>query len=74
MTDVDAQAGPPDFDPNEDRYPDITHVFAEIEAREELKKTPIDRVMVHAFASGEATYKVWPARAEEPVEGYIPNL
>lgn len=58
-----------DFDA--DHYPSIADVFAVVLERLDDPNAPIDRVEVTALASGEATYRVYPARAEEPDMGYI---
>jgi hypothetical protein len=65
---------PAEIDPNEDRYPKIQDVLAAVAAADELPETGVDRVEVHCFASGEATYRVWAARAEEPHVGYFPTV
>jgi hypothetical protein len=59
-------------DTNADRYPKITEVFAEVVSQLEDKEAPIERVEVTALANGDATYRVYPARAEEPEMGFIP--
>ena len=38
----------------------------------ELPEGTIERLEVTFLASGEGTYRVWPARAEDPEGGYLP--
>lgn len=60
------------IDTNKDRYPTVEKVFAKVVQRLDQPKAPIERVEVTCLASGEATYRVWLARAEEPDAGYLP--
>lgn len=60
------------FDHNVDRYPNIEDVFAKVVQRLENPEAPVERLEVTSLASGEATYRVWTARAEEPETGYLP--
>lgn len=59
-----------EVDTDSDRYPNVHDVLARIGQLPELEDAQVERVEVHCFASGEATYRVWPARAEEPEQGY----
>jgi len=61
-----------DFDHNEDRYPTLDYVFARVLDAIGDEVLAVERVEVAALASGECTYRVWPARAEEPEQGYFP--
>lgn len=54
-----------------DNYPSIASVLRAILKRLEDTTTPVERVEVTALASGEATYRITPARAEEPEGGYF---
>jgi hypothetical protein len=54
-----------------DNYPGIREVFDRVLDQDELPEGDIERVEVTCLASGEATYKVWAARAEEPATGYM---
>jgi hypothetical protein len=58
-----------DFDPDVDRYPDLNAVLNAISAKEDMVTGPVERVEVFCYASGEASFRVWGARAEEPVIG-----
>jgi hypothetical protein len=52
-----------------DRYPILRDVLAALDANEDIPDTPIERLELTALASGEATYRYWPARAEESEGG-----
>jgi hypothetical protein len=59
--------------PTEDRYQDVADVVTRVLSEEEFPTGPIERFEVTCTASGEATYRVWEARAEEPFSGvYTP--
>lgn len=66
----DAQA----VDTDTDRYPDLTDVFSKILETTDLPEGPVELVSVSCFAGGDATYRITPARAEEPIIGYIPKV
>lgn len=72
--DQQAAVGPTraQFDTDADRYPSIKEVFAVVLDRLGEEDSPVERVEVTALASGEATYRVWPAREEDPETGYLP--
>lgn len=53
-----------------DRYPDLRATIEKVLADEFMPSEPIERFEVTLLPSGEATYRVWQARAEEPVGGY----
>jgi hypothetical protein len=65
---------PKDFNPNEDRYPSLRKVLHAVANHSDLPSGPVERVEVTTLASGEATARVWTARAEEPTGVYIPNV
>jgi hypothetical protein len=54
-----------------DRYPKLDKVFRQVLKRLDDPDAPVERVEVTCLASGEATYRVWSARAIEPDGGYI---
>jgi hypothetical protein len=58
---------------NEDRYPKLTRVLQRIAGEADLPTGAIERLEVTCLANGDATYRVWPARAEEPVGGFLPQ-
>jgi hypothetical protein len=65
MTDqVDNNAGA-------DRYPPLTKVLQTIIGQADLPEGPVERLEVHVFASGDATYRVWEPRADESEGGYL---
>lgn len=55
-----------------DRYPDLITVLRRIAGEADLPEGPIERLEVSTHADGSSTYRVWPARAEEPDGGYLP--
>jgi hypothetical protein len=60
-----------EIDPNTDRYPSLTTVIDIALQDEDFPQGDVERFEVTLLASGEATYRVWAVRAEEPVGGYI---
>ena len=63
---------PSDFDPDADRYPSLDRVIQALKDDVDIPDGPVERVEMTFLASGEATYRVWTARAEEPAGGYLP--
>lgn len=61
-----------DFDVDVDRFPVLEEVIRQLAGDEDLSGGPFQRVEVHGFANGAATYRVWLPRTEEPESGYIP--
>ena len=61
-------------DTDTDRYPEVKEALNRILSDAELPKGPVERIEVTFLASGEATYRVWQARAEEPDGGYLPSV
>lgn len=59
-----------DFD--QDRYPSVDSCFAEAKQHDDFPEGDIERFELTLLASGDATWRAWPARADEPVGGYIP--
>ena len=55
----------------QDRYPSLDKVIDEVFDAEDFPEGPIERFEITCLASGDATYRVWPARAEEPESGYF---
>lgn len=60
-------------DTDQDHYPDLTAVFQKVLAEDDFPEGAIERIEVTGLASGEATWRVWPARSEEHVGGYYPT-
>ena len=58
-------------DTDQDRYPSIQAVLAAVASADNLPEGDIDRIEINCLASGEATYRVWAARAEEPEGGVL---
>jgi hypothetical protein len=65
-------AGQEEFDATQDRYPSLDEVLSAIQAQEDLAEAQVERLEVNLQPSGEATWRVWEPRAEEPTGGYIP--
>jgi hypothetical protein len=61
-------------DHNVDRYPNVYDLLTAIQARADLPNEPIDRLEVRCLASGEATFRYWFPRAEEPDGGYLSEV
>jgi len=59
-------------DTDVDRYPSLDYCFARVLDAIGDDIETVERIEVSALASGECTYRVWPARAEEPEQGYFP--
>jgi len=45
-----------------------------IEQLPELPNGPVERLEITTLASGEATYRVWEPRADEPIGGYLRDV
>ena len=61
-----------DIDPNEDRYPELDQVLSQARQHDDWPEGPVERIEITCLASGEATWRVWEPRAEDPLGGYIP--
>jgi hypothetical protein len=72
MTERNPALSDPNFDHDRDRYPTVDEVLDRIRDEADLPDGPIERFELTCLASGEATYRVWSARAEEPDGGYLP--
>lgn len=57
-----------------DRFPHLQDVLAVIQDLDEAANGPVERLEITCLASGEATYRIWPPRAEDPVGGYIAEI
>lgn len=64
--------GDEDFDPEVDRYPSIHGVIDQVLGEDHFPDGPIERLEITCQASGDANWRAWPARAEEPEGGYFP--
>lgn len=66
--------GDVEFDPNQDRYPDIMDVIRFALKSEDFPEGDIERLEITLLANGEGTFRCWAARSEEPVGGvYLPD-
>lgn len=63
---------PKQLDFNVDRYPTFTQLIARIQSEAEIPDVAVERLEITCLASGDATYRYWTARAEEPEGGYLP--
>jgi hypothetical protein len=57
---------------NDDRYAEIIEVVARVLEEKSFPQYPVERLEVTCLASGEATWRAWPAKAEESEGGYYP--
>jgi hypothetical protein len=64
----------PETDTDRDRYPELSKVFSKILEAEDIPQGAIERVEVSCLAGGDATYRVYTPRAEEPIIGYFPKV
>lgn len=55
-----------DFDHNVDRYPNLEDVLVTLQHDERLQEVQVERLEITLAASGEATARVFPPRAEDP--------
>jgi hypothetical protein len=61
-------------DHNVDRYPTLMQVCSRILDESELLESQVERVEINLFASGDATYRVFAPRSEEPEGGHWESL
>lgn len=59
------------FNPDEDRHPRLDKVMARITATLGATDVVIERLEIFANASGDASFRYWPPRSEEPEVGYL---
>jgi hypothetical protein len=57
------------LDTDQDRYPDMREVVQRVTKESSFPEGDIDRIEVTALSNGEATWRVWPAKSDEPVGG-----
>lgn len=70
--DVAAEQGTEELATDADRYSDAREVLSLMIDQVEAFDGPVDRIQVGLFANGEAVWRVWPARADEPEVGHQP--
>jgi hypothetical protein len=58
---------------DEDRYLTLREVCDKIVQEADRFGERVERVEINVFANGDATFRVWPPRAEEPDGGYLPG-
>jgi hypothetical protein len=63
----------PEIDTDADRYPSLTSVLNKVQHRMPSELVHIERLEVTCLANGDATFRVWAPRAEEPETGFIPS-
>jgi hypothetical protein len=59
-------------DTDADRYPKLSSVLNKIQHHVASEIDHVERVEVYCFASGEASYRVWLPKAEDPEIGTFP--
>lgn len=61
-----------EIDTDQDRFPVLRHVLHRILEDTRFAEQQVERIEVNLHATGEANYRLWPPRAEEPEIGYYP--
>lgn len=64
-------ATPADTEQPGDNYPDLMETLHLLPEQEDFPTGQVERVEVYLRASGDATWRVWTPRADEPIGGYI---
>jgi len=59
------------FNPDEDRHPRLDKVLGRMHAHLGATDVVIERLEIFANASGDASFRYWPPRSEEPEIGYL---
>jgi len=60
-----------EVDTERDRFPSMRKVIDALPSQEDFPEGEVERVEIMCHASGDATWRVWTPRAEEPVGGYL---
>lgn len=63
-----------EVNPDEDRYPSLKKVLHRIGQEEDLPHGSIERVEVHMFADGSATWRAWKPRSDDIVGGFYDKV
>jgi hypothetical protein len=58
-------------DTDVDRYPRFSETLSRILEDEDISQMQVERIEINLFASGDATYRVWAPKAEDPEGGYL---
>lgn len=58
-----------EIDTDQDRYPDMRGLVQRVTSEPNFPDGDIDRIEITALGNGDATWRVWPAKSEEPVGG-----
>lgn len=66
--------GDEQIDTDSDRYPSFESVISAIQDHDEFQEGPVERLEITCLANGDATYRVWAPRAEEPTGGFFSEL
>jgi hypothetical protein len=61
------------WDPEQDQYPDVKKIVRAVLAEEDFPEGDVDRLEITCLGNGMATWRVWAAKAEEPVGGTYEN-
>lgn len=67
-----ASKEPQKLNTNEDRYLTFRQAIDRVLDEGDIPDEPVERLEIACLASGDATYRYWTARAEEPEGGYLP--
>jgi len=67
-------AGGGKVDHDADRYASAKRAVGAVLADGEFPEGPVERIELTLLASGEVTWRAWPARAADPVGGYYSKL
>jgi hypothetical protein len=59
-------------DTDQDRYPTLGRVLSLISEDIDFEGVRVQRVEITCLANGDATYRWWRPRAEEPEGGFFP--
>lgn len=54
-----------------DRFPSARKALHALQQHDDFPKGPVERIEINLVASGEATYRIWEPRADEPVGGLL---
>jgi hypothetical protein len=61
-------------DTDADRYPTLERTLSRLLHEKVLEGITIERLELTALANGEANYRFWTPRAEDPDGGHLPSI
>ena len=62
-----------EVDREQDHYPELQDVIDAALDHEDFPEGPVDRFVVECLGNGQGTWRVWPAKADEPLGGVYTN-